>query len=291
MTSEAAAPDDDLDDRPVSLGERLRRILAVPGRLLAALFMPDRGMPAAVHAGRYGAALVTVMLCGLVAAASIGVRLDVSTDILAQAARAHTEQQGGGGGGGPPPGETGPGAQAAQTKSDREITEDIAKTLAVARVSRALDAGLWTPLCLLVLAVVVYGMLRYVGGTPTIGRSLAAATHAALPYAVKCLVIAVAASLQPALTPAQADGLVGNALAPAYASLGPTAVALLGGFDPFMIWSLVLLGFGMAPAGEISRTRAFITLVVGLALYTGLGVISNAACGGSGGPPGSPPPG
>ena len=285
MTSEVTAPDDDLDDAPVSPGERLRRLISVPGQLLQALLLPDRGMARQVSARRYGAALAAVVVCGLLAAAAIGVRLDVSTDILAQAASPGMAE-GGGGGGGPPPGDNGPGAQAAATKSDREITEEINKTLAVERVTRALSAGLWVPLQLLVLTIFVYGFLRYVGGTPTLERSFAATVHAALPYAVKSLVIAGAALAQHALTPSQADALVANPLAPSYASLGPGLARLLEDVDPFMLWSVLLLGLGMAAAGEVSRRRAFITLLVGFALYLGLGL---AVCGGPAGPPGAGP--
>jgi len=90
---------------------------------------------------------------------------------------------------------------------------------------------------------------------------------------------------QVSLTPAQADSLVQNPLARAYAGLGPSAARLLEGVDPFMIWSVLLLGLGMAPAGEVTRKRAFITLFVGFAIYLAL---SRGACAGPAGPPGPP---
>lgn len=276
MSSEVSAsnaPEDD-DDVPAGLGERVLRVLAVPGRLLEALLLPDRGIPRQVSAGRYGAALLAVIICGLVGAAAIGARLDVSTDILSQAAHGGPGgggPGGGGGGGAQPAGGNNAGAQAAATKSDREIAEDITKTLAVERVVRALKAGLWVPIELLILTFFFFVFAKYVGGTPTLKRSFAATTHAALPQAVKSLVIAGAALAQTSLTRAQADSLVANPFQPTLAGMGPLG-GLFSGVDPFLVWSVVLLALGMAPAAEISRKRAFITLFVGFALYLGLGL-------------------
>jgi hypothetical protein len=278
-----SAPDDD-DDVPVGLGERLRRIVAVPGRLLGALFLPDKVIPQQVNAQRYGAALLAVILCGLLGQAAIGARLDVSTDILQQAAQdmgGPGGPGGGGGGGGSASGGSGQGAQAAAVKSDREIQEDITKSLAVERVTRALKAGVWVPLRILLLTLAVFLLLVFVGGKPTLSRSFAATTHAVLPYAVKGLIIAAAAYAQTSLTPSQADTLVANPLAPAIMRLGGIE-GLLGAFDPFLLWSAALLGVGMAPAGEISRKRAFITLVVGFALFVSFCIIA-ASCSGGGG--------
>ncbi len=269
----APVPDDDLDDAPQGFGEKLRRALAVPSRLLGALFLPDRWIPREVTVARFGPAILAVIICGLISAAAIGVRLDVSTDILSQAAAGPRMGDEGGGGGG--------GDQISAAKSDREIAEDITKTLAVGRVMRLLEAGLWVPLELLFLTFWLYVLLWYVGGAPTLPRAFAASAHAALPHAVKSLVIAGAALSQPSLTPSQADGLVGNPLAATYAGLGPAAASLLSGVDPFMLWSMVLLGLGMAPAAEITRKRAFVALLVAFALYLGLGLVM---CGGS------PPP-
>src|SRR5688500_8651371 len=66
MSSEVSASTatDDDDDVPVGLGVRLRQIVAVPGRLLAALFLPDKGVPRMVTTARYGAPLAAVILCG-----------------------------------------------------------------------------------------------------------------------------------------------------------------------------------------------------------------------------------
>jgi len=251
------APNDDLEDGPVGLGERVRRFFAPPARLLAVLFTPDRAVPREVQARRYGAALLAVIICGLLAATAVGLRLDVSADVLAQASA------------GPMGPGAGPGApgEGTATKSDREIDEEIAQTLAKARTMGALGAGVAMPLELFLLSIFVFLLTSYVGGKPSFVGAASASMHAALPHAVKLVVIGFAALGQTSLTPAQADGLVGNPLAPVFAGAGPVVARLFAGVDPFMIWSLVILGFGMSAAGQITRTRAFATLLVGFALF------------------------
>jgi hypothetical protein len=289
MSSEVSvsAPDDD-DDVPVGLGERLRRIVAVPGRLLGSLFLPDKYVPQQVNAQHYGAALLAIIFCGLVGQAAIGARLDVSTDILQQASQGMGGPGGpgggGGGGGGGRASGSNQGAQAAAVKSDREIQEDITKSLAVERVTRALGAGLWTPLKILLLTLFIYLVLRYAGGKPTLTRAFSATTHAALPYAAKALIIAVAAYSQASLTPAQADSMVANPLAPTFATLGNVGI-VLSIVDPFMLWSVGLLVLGAAPAAEISRKRAFVTILVAFVLFLGVSnFFAHMGGGGGGGP-------
>jgi hypothetical protein len=266
---------EELDEAPPSLLDRLRAVLAVPARLLRALFLPDQGLPIEVNAGRSGAALLALVLCGLFGAMAVGARLDVSTQVLSEAAAASAPR---------------PGATAGETpaaKSDREVAEDIDKTLALERVMSALSAGLWTPIKVLILAVVIYLLLLYIGGAPTMKRSLSAVSHAALPVAVKSLVLGIAALGQASVTPAQVSGLVANPLAAPLAGAGPLLARLGQGVDPFFLWSVVLLGFGMAPAAEISRKRAFIALGVVVLLFL---LVTRIGCGG-GGPPSPGPEG
>jgi hypothetical protein len=193
---------------------------------------------------------------------------------------------GGPGGGQQQRGQGTQGAQAAATKSDREIQEDITKTLSVERVTRLLNFGAWKPIKYSLLAVLLYFLVMFVGGTPTLKKTYSAAVHASLPYAVKALVFGAAALAQVSLTPSQADTLVANPLAPAYASMGKLGI-VLGSVDPFVLWSVVLLGFGAAAAGQISRKRAFVSVLVGFALFLGMSTFVSHAGGGPGGPQGS----
>jgi hypothetical protein len=282
-TSDAVAiRDDDDDDRP-SAGQRLREWLMAPVRLARAMFLPDRWLPVEVGAGRAGAAMLALFLCGMFGALAVGSRLDVSADVMREAAQSGGMREEGGPGGG------GPGAGSAPAMSDREIQEEITKRLGVERVMRALKDGLGRPGKVLILALVIYLIGTYVGGKPVMRRALSAAAHAALPMAVASIVLGVAALSQESLTPAQADALVGNPLAPLAEQLG-AAGRLVTGVDPFFLWSVLLLGFGLAAAADITRRRAFLTLAVCLALFL---CLSNVVCasppeGGMGGGPGGP---
>jgi hypothetical protein len=243
------------DDAEPSLGERLRRAAAHPARLLMALFAPDRGMPRVVGEERYGGALLVVTACALAAAFAIGARLDVSQAVYERNAN------------GPEPAALGKANVNADTqeapKSDREIDDEIRKDRAVARVGLGFGAGLWTPFSYVLLGVAVYVLGRYVGGKPTFKRSLSTAAHAGLPAAVKSLVIAVAATRQPSLAPAQAGELVRPFLTPA----DPIAARLAAGTDVFALWAVVILAFGLAEAARITRLRAFVTMSVAFALW------------------------
>jgi hypothetical protein len=269
--TEAAGVAEEEEELP-SILDRIRAALASPLRVIAALVMPDRWVPRQVSAQRYGAAFAVVIVCGLVQAGAVGWRLDVAPDVLARAAAAAA----------PRPGDD-PG-QAPQAKSDREVQEEIAKTLAVKRVTGALSAGLLTPLKIVLLAIVAYLILMWVKGAPTFPRTLTAASHAALPGAAKALVGAAAAVGQTAITPAQAAELVPNPLAPALASVSPVLARLGDGVDPFTLWAVVILGFGAASAAEMPRWKAFVVVVVCFLLYL---AISNLIMGGP--PPGAGP--
>jgi hypothetical protein len=271
MTTETVDGGD--EELAPTFGAKMRAIAAVPVRLVGALLMPDRWLGPQVVAGRYGAALITVVVCALLQAAAVGLRLDVAPDIMAEAAAAATVKP-----------DDDPNTTP-ETKSDREVEEEITRTLAVKRVTAALGAGIGTPINILVFAVVIYLLLRFVKGTPTMPRALAVASHAALPGAVKALVAATAAFKQTAVTPAQAAELVHNPLASTWAAAGPLVARLGAGVDPFLLWSVLLVGFGSAAAGEVSKRRAFITVIVVFLLYLAITRLV------AGGPPPMPPGG
>lgn len=263
----------ELDEEPApSLAARAREIVAVPARLLGALLLPDRVLPRQVDHERYGSALLATMIAALLAAGAIALRYDVTASVLernagrklAPAAAASSA----------------PGAAAEEPpKSDREIQEQIAKERSVGQVKLGLAAGLGTPAWILLLAVGLYLVGRYVGGKPTFRRALTAAAHASLPGAVKSCVTAVIAFRLPAVRPNEVDALVSASPVLHH----PIAARLFGGVDLFVVWTAVLCGFGLAAAGRMSRTRAFITVLVSFVLWLAL---TRLACGGPAGGPG-----
>jgi hypothetical protein len=218
------------------------RLLAVPARLFCALFLPDRTLPVEAQAGRYGWALATVVLIALATSAVIGARLDVTPDV--QVADA---VEGGK-----------PGEQA--LRGEHEIAEDVAKARAMNRVTMGLGAAFGTPAWILLLAIILFLGGRYVGGRPTMRRTMSLASHAALPSAVHSIFVLVAATQAPRLTAADV----------------PSLGALGWPIDPFLLWAGVLVLLGFPAAASVSRTKGAIAVVIGFGLFLCLRQIMGA---------------
>jgi hypothetical protein len=222
---------------------------------LAAILFPGRRVGVEVAAGRYGWPFLYVVVAAALAAVAIGARLDLEPEVLAENARARPAVVTGV--------DQGPGVE---IKTDREIAEDTAQRTAVKRVMLGLGAGLGTPARVLGLALALFLLGRYVGGTPTMPRSLAAAALVALPGALRSLVTALAAWHQPSIGTRDIDALLASARVPVPAG-HPGLERLLGGVDVFTLWSAVILGFALAAAAELPRTKAFVAAAVGFVLY------------------------
>jgi len=230
---------------PPSFRQKLHRLLLVPARILGALFLPDRTMPQAVAEKRYAAPLLFVICAGLFAGWAIGQRLDMSFMTM-------------GGPGGP-----GGGAAQQQQMSDREIDEMMQKGKTQAQVMMAIDAVVVTPFKILALALGLLLVGRYVGGKTSAVGALTAASNAALPFGVKSLLVAGTALSRTTLTPMELPGLL------PFATFGPSGGGPLKFlvFDPFMLWTVVLLGFGLYAASQMTKRRAFATVIVCFGLF------------------------
>jgi hypothetical protein len=143
--------------------------------------------------------------------------------------------------------------------TDTAMDEEIAKQTAFVEVKTWLDAGLGTPARILGLAIALLVLGRYVGGKPTFQRAFAAASIGALPWAVRSLIEAAALWRQERVLPDDLADLVAAGLP--FNSDNPIAARLLSG-DLFSLWSLVLVGFGLAAAAGIGRVKSFATVTV-----------------------------
>lgn len=240
-------------------------------RPFLAILFPDRGVPREVAAGRYGVALLSIVVAALLAAAAIGARLDLRHEVLAANASLKPKKE-----------LAADPKKVREVKTDREIDEEIEHKTAVKRVMLGLDAAIWKPIRVLLLALALFLLGRYVGGKPTMARAMSAASLVALPGAVRSLVTAVAAWSQPAISSKDADRLVASAAIPIPEG-HPALAQLLGGVDLFTMWSAVILGFALAAASELKPTRAALTSAVGFVLYVLVtGAIMGAPQGASG---------
>lgn len=226
-----------------------RRVAASIGALLAALLVPDRGVPPLVVGARYRLAMAIAIGAALLAGAAASARIDMAPSVLSQGPPA----------GGPPP----PGA-GGEERTDREIAEETEKQTSIFRVKAMFAAGLGTPAKIVLLAIGLYLLGRYVGGKPSFRRALAAASVAALPWAVGSVVAAGAAIRQRSITPEDLPTLVGGGLpvSPDH----PLLAHAVASADLFSLWSAVLCVFGLAAAASIGRARAAIAVIVGYTL-------------------------
>lgn len=240
-------------------------------RPFLAILFPDRGVPREVAAGRYGVALLAIIVCAGLAAAAISARLDLRHEVLAQNAGLRPKKE-----------LAADPKKVREVKTDREIDEQVAHETAVKRVMLGLDAAIWKPMRVLFLALALFLLGRYVGGSPTMARSMSAASLVALPGAIRSLVTAVAAWRQPAIGSKDIDQLVSSARIPGLDG-NPALTQLLGGIDLFTLWSAVILGFALAAAGDLTPRRAAVTSAVGFVLYVLVtGAIMGAPQGASG---------
>jgi hypothetical protein len=233
------------DRRP----RRMTAVLAAPRRWLAILVLPDRALPSAVGEGRFVGPMLIATLAGVLAALTIAARVDLTDKVMGPPTPAASAS----GPGAAAPAEPGP--------SEHEIEEGLAKARAVEQVTRALAAAA-LPAELLALALALYVIARYVGGKPTLRRALALASSAALPMAVRSLLEIAAAARRVVIAPSEAGSLI----LPLPGGPSPL-MRLLGGLDPFVIWSVALLVIGMPALAGVSRRRALVTVSVCFVLW------------------------
>jgi Yip1-like protein len=250
----------EIEPPPPTLAERVRQVLAIPARLLGALFLPDRLMPRIVAREKSGAAVLVVLLsCGL-AAFAVGARVNVAPQVLAKI-DAELKMAG----------------ADAQQKSDREVADDVSNATKVAQVMLGLNAGLFMPLAFLAESIVLLLLGRFVGGTPKFARVVTAVAYAWLPFAVRWLIVAGVAWSSSTLVPGELDNLT--------LTIGAAHVPVL---IFFVLWHLVVLGFGLAAAASISRLRAFTAIGATFMILT---LFAVGLAGGGQGPAPTPPGG
>ena len=220
--------------------------------MIAALLVPDRGVPPLVAGARYRLAMAIAIGAALLAGMAASARIDMAPSVLSAG------MMGPPGGAPPPPGVGG------EDRTDREIAEETDKQTSIFRVKAMFAAGLGTPAKIVLLAIGLYLLGRYIGGKPSFRRALAAASVAALPWAVGSLVAAEATLRQRSVTPGDLPTLVGGGLP--IAADHPLLAHAVARADVFSLWSVVLCVFGLAAAASIGRARAAIAVIVGYAL-------------------------
>jgi hypothetical protein len=246
------------------------RWLATPLRPFVVVLVPDRMGPDIV-AGRYGWPLLSVIACACVAAFALGTRLDVGPEVRAESSGTPTVSA-----------TATVDPKPTEIKTDREIDDDIAQRRSVARVKLGLGAVFVTPLRVLALGLALLLLARFIGGKPTMPRALTVAGLAALPGAVRSLVIALVAWRAPRVFPDELDSLVSF---PRVIPDGhPVLSRLFAGVDVFTWWSLVVVVLGLCTAADLKPRKCLAAIAISFTLYL---VVTNLIMGGAAPPTGA----
>ena len=101
---------------------------------------------------------------------------------------------------------------------------------------------------------------------PTLARrTLTVAALAAVPGAVRSLVMAVVAWRQPRVFPDELDSLV---RAPQVIPDGnPVLAKLAAGVDVFTWWSVIILAFGLCAAADLKPRKSIAAIAISFVLY------------------------
>lgn len=164
-----------------------------------------------------------------------------------------------------------------QTMSERQIADETRNANRLFQVARVGQGLLEAPLSLGLGSLSVLGLVWFLRGKVK-GRAVVPVAAAALvPGAIASLLDGLSALRQAALPP-QGATLSPRNLSLVLAALGhpllPPWVKLGNALDFFSLWGAVLLGYGVAAAGEIPVRRALIATLVGWSCVRLLGSVA-----------------
>jgi hypothetical protein len=231
--------------------------LAQDGSVIwSTLARPAFGLASAVHRRRVLSALVFSTLLSLLAAALILPVLD------AEAVAGHA-------------------LQGDLTPHERELAiENAIKLHHVVTWAKAL----FTPVAsALLITIALYFAFWVAGARTSFKATLTVTAHALIPQGVKALLLVAPARAHAPVAPDALATLLPTTLAawlPKTVSLPGPAMVVAGALDLFTLWSLFLLGSGMAEASRASKLRTSIVLFVLFASYLALFKVVPAAAGG-----------
>ena len=232
-----------------------------PGRVppaFVALIAPDAGMERQARVGTARAAFLAAMACAALSAFAQAARVD---------ARAATLQKL-------------EAANQLENMSDRQLDDETLKANRLWQVARVGGGVLEAPLFLGLGSLAVLGMVWFLRGKVKGRAVVPVAAAAMLPSAIADLLDALSAWRHASLPP-QGAALSPRNLSAIAEVLGHPLVApwvkLGNAFDLFSLWGAVLMGFGIAAAGDVPPRRA---LVVTLAGWLCWRLLTHVAAGG-----------
>ncbi len=148
--------------------------------------------------------------------------------------------------------------------TDREVNEEVQKAQRIALVGGIAKGVFGMPLSVLALAVLVRLSVWLIGRKSTFSACFTAVSVAMLPVALAYLLSAFAALRQDVLAPQQSGQLLVSSLSQLLHPAGPVASKLLSVVELFKLWTVALLGLGLA---EAARMRKVSGLAFAMTLY------------------------
>lgn len=153
--------------------------------------------------------------------------------------------------------------------TDREISEEVQKAERVALVGGIAKGVFGMPLAVLLLSVLVRLAVWLIGKKTTFSAVFTAVSVAMLPVALAYLVSAFAALRQDVLSPQQSGQLLVTSLSQLMHPSSPVAAKLLGVVELFKLWTVLLLGLGLAEAARMQKAKGLVFAITLYLLFSG----------------------
>ena len=209
-----------------------------------ALVAPDTGMDLQARVGRARFAFLVAFVCALLAAFAQAYRVD-SREATLQS----LEKSG-----------------QLENMSDKAVEDETIKSNRLYQVGRVAIGALETPFFLGLGSLGVLGLVWFARGKSKGRAVVPVAAAVLLPGAVANLFDAISA-WRHAVLPAQGAVLAPRTLSAIFAVFGHplvgAALKLGNALDFFSLWAAILMGYGVAAAGDVPIRRAMITTLIG----------------------------
>jgi hypothetical protein len=211
---------------------------AVPPAIVA-LIAPDTGMERQAKVGKAGIAFLIAFVCAIFAAFAHSSRVDARSATLQKLEKDNQ----------------------LASMSDRAVEDETRNAERLFQVKRVARGAAEAPLFLLLGALSVVALVWFFRGKVKGRAVFPVAAAVLLPGAIANLLDGITALRQTSL-PAGPATLAPRDLGGVLAALGQplsgAALKLGGAFDFFSLWAAVLMGFGVAAAGDVPARRALI---------------------------------
>lgn len=212
------------------------------------LFAPDRGMVKQALVGRARWFFLFAWLCSILLGATLAYRVDARASTLRK-----LEEQG-----------------ELANMSDRQIADETRNAERVSQVATIAKATVATPVQLGLACVSILALAWFFRGRIKGSAVVPCAAPTLLPGALANLIDAIAAFRHPVLPP---EGVplgprtLGAALALLERPLMGPWLKLGNALDFYSLWAAVMLGFGVAAAGQVPRRTAVTGTLVAWICY------------------------